>query len=1360
MFKKIVNFLGGDPDKREISRMAQRVEAINALEAEYEKLSNDALTAKTAEFKQRLTEGETLDDVLNEAFAAVREASKRTIGLRHYEVQMIGGIVLHQGKIAEMRTGEGKTLVATLPVYLNALAGQGVHLVTVNDYLARRDARWMAPIYQLLGLSVGVLQMATRTENGRKAFVVDLEKTSPFEDQHQLRMVSRAEAYAADITYGTNSEFGFDYLRDNLANSLAERSQRGHFYAIVDEVDNILIDEARTPLIISGPAADDTEWYLRMAQVVRSLREEDYEINERDRTVTLTEVGSAHVEEILDMSLGDPDRPEDIAPEQARVLGYLEQALRAQYLYRRNKDYIVQGGKVVIVDEFTGRLMPGRRWSEGLHQAVEAKEGVKVEAENVTYATITIQNYFRMYEKLAGMTGTAQTEAEEFDKIYKLDVLPIPTNLDYKVFASQATLAEINTKDEQGYKYTYYADKDDAQRNPLYWKRKDYPDVIYRTDEAKIRAIVTEIIRYNVLGRPQLVGTTSVEHSERLSVRLQPELLRRLMQVLLARKAWLEKNNREESETVISELQFLNKPLPELNTGEIRQFTRSVGMTSINPEDPENLSRLLKYLDLPAENEARLVKVLQGGVTHQVLNARKHDEESMIIARAGAFGAVTIATNMAGRGVDIKLGGELNDEMINDVVRVLGRSHGDPYDMSNEERRRYLLEMDAEQYGIYAESVQAFLQSMEEMDKVRELGGLHVIGSERHESRRIDNQLRGRSSRQGDPGSSRFYLSLDDDLMRLFGGEQVENLLKRLNIDESLPIENNMVGRLVEQSQTRVEGSNFDVRKHLLEYDDVLNMQRKRIYEQRDRVFIKEDLREDVDEMLEKELRNRVPTALADDEGPWKLIAYLDEIQPPINLEGVSYPSYSFQLVLDEIHEQVGEEPFTPAQLRDALVSVARHALETERDHLMRATDSLLSSTEEGYLQQRNERFEAVENFFQGLSDRLEESDGDLKAQELLDELSGLARVQLRLSSEQMRSLAAGEDGAEESAMAQIENTLVAVALTRVIGALQRRIEELDLKPTQFQGADWDEASRVIYAEVQKALEARIERLTGADGQIGKDLDASFEKISSSKLNFEQNIGAIMGLLTLMMQGTRVAFDRRTHKRGTQQVIRMTYVFYAASLLQEREPEEVTEEILDHLEGARDALRQVWGRYEYTRLIQNEITMDRLDARVRERLAEALGEERFAQLAARPLNEAPAEEALKIIDALGYRLQNEIYREVLLNSISSLWVDYLTRVDALRVSIGLEAFAQRDPLVQYKGRATEMFAQLLNDIRSGVVSRMFTYRPRRSATVSMNNAQRSEEESQPPAGVETPVEEESLAAGETRSDRKKRRRRH
>ncbi|HZU86268.1 MAG TPA: hypothetical protein VFF78_02220, partial [Anaerolineaceae bacterium] len=701
---------------RELDKYTALVAQINALEGQFEALSDQALTGKTVEFRKRLAEGESLDDLLVEAFAAVREASKRTIGLRHYDVQLIGGMALHFGRIAEMRTGEGKTLVATLPLYLNGLAGRGGHLVTVNDYLARRDARWMSPIYLALGLSVGVLQMAARTENGQKAFVVDPERVSPHEDQNQLRLVLRKEAYDADITYGTNSEFGFDYLRDNLTNTKAERVQRGHFYAIVDEVDNILIDEARTPLIISGPASQDVEWYAKMAAVVRQLNPEDYEVSEKDRNVTLTEIGEAHVEEILQIPLRDPDRPEDITPEQARLLGYLEQSLRAEFLFKRNKDYLVQGGKVVIVDEFTGRLMPGRRWSEGLHQAVEAKEGVNVEPENITYATITLQNYFRMYEKLCGMTGTAQTEAEEFYKIYKLDVFQIPTNLEFRAQQNNADLVEVETKDTDGYKYSYFARRDDAQKRSLYWRRKDYPDVVYRTVEAKLRALVGEIITYHVQGRPMLVGTTSVEHSDLLSDRLEPEPLRRMAQILLIRDAWQVKNKRDVIDREVKELQPLNRKLEELKIDDLRQIARPLEI-SLNPEEPANLERLLKVFNLRPEYQERLVSIFRAGVPHKVLNARKHDEESQIIAGAGAFGAVTIATNMAGRGVDIKLGGELPEEVINKVIHVLGSAGVEnPYDMLNEQRRQALLKLSPEQIGVTSEeAVKTFLEYMENM---------------------------------------------------------------------------------------------------------------------------------------------------------------------------------------------------------------------------------------------------------------------------------------------------------------------------------------------------------------------------------------------------------------------------------------------------------------------------------------------------------------------------------------------------------------------------------------------------------------------------------------------------------------------
>src|SRR5512136_1006969 len=494
MFRNILKAIAGDPNKRDIQKYTGVVDAINELEPQFSRLSDSELREQTQGFRARLAEAQAgqddpkernaaeqaaLDELLPEAFAAVREAAIRAIGQRHYDVQLIGGQVLHQGRIAEMRTGEGKTLVATLPTYLNALTGRGVHVITVNDYLARRDARWMGAIYQMLGLTVGVLQEAARTENGRKAFVVDFSRDAAQEDQYHLRLVDRREAYAADIVYGTNHEFGFDYLRDNMAIALEQRVQRERYCAIVDEVDNILIDEARTPLIISGPSEEDPSLYYQIARVVRQLKGEDFEIDERGRSIALTEAGEVHLEKLIGQPLRDPDRPEELSPEQARLLGHIEQAMRAEYLFRRNKDYLVEGGKVIIVDEFTGRKMIGRRWSDGLHQAVEAKEGLPVQEDNVTYATITLQNYFRLYQKLAGMTGTALTEAEEFDRIYKLAVVAIPTNLEYQAMRPESNLTEVEFK-EEGQKFHYFARKDDAARKALFWRRKDYADVVFR----------------------------------------------------------------------------------------------------------------------------------------------------------------------------------------------------------------------------------------------------------------------------------------------------------------------------------------------------------------------------------------------------------------------------------------------------------------------------------------------------------------------------------------------------------------------------------------------------------------------------------------------------------------------------------------------------------------------------------------------------------------------------------------------------------------------------------------------------------------------------------------------------------------
>ena len=695
MIPAILRAIFGTKHERDVKRMQPVVAQINALEPEMQRLDDAGLAAKTDELRKRVADGEELDDLLPEAFAVCREAARRRLGMRHFDVQLIGGMVLHNGTIAEMATGEGKTLVATLPAYLNALTGKGVHIVTVNDYLAKRDAQWMGPIYETLGLTVGVIQHEA-------SFQYDPSYVTPDVRMTALRPIGRREAYAADITYGTNNEFGFDYLRDNMRFSLEELVQRELNYAIVDEVDSILIDEARTPLIISGPAEESTELYFKIDRIIPKLKraativegklsevEEqkagDFIVDEKARTVSLTEQGIASCERLLGIdNLYDPQHID--------ALHHIQQGLRAHSLFRKDVDYMVKDGEVIIVDEFTGRLMPGRRWSDGLHQAVEAKEGVRIERENQTLATITFQNYFRMYDKLAGMTGTAETEAEEFAKIYKLDVTVIPTN---------QTLIRINN-----------------------------PDVVYKTEREKFNAVVDDIRERNDKGQPILVGTVSIEKSERLSALLKKR-----------------------------------------------------------------------------------------GIRHEVLNAKYHEREAEIVAQAGREGAVTIATNMAGRGTDILLGGN-PDFLSKEILRKKGL---DPATASPEARAAALQE--------------ARRITGPEHQRVVERGGLHIVGTERHESRRIDNQLRGRSGRQGDPGSSRFYLSLEDDLLRIFGSQRIQSIMDRLGMEEGEPIEHKLVTRAIATAQKRVETHNFEIRKHLLEYDDVMNKQREIIYGMRGQIL-------------------------------------------------------------------------------------------------------------------------------------------------------------------------------------------------------------------------------------------------------------------------------------------------------------------------------------------------------------------------------------------------------------------------------------------------------------------------------------------------------------------------------------------
>ena len=1342
MFKNLTRLLGGDPIRRQLELFGTRVAAINALEPVLRELDDAALQAKTREFRSRLADGESLDDLLVDAFAVVREVSVRAIGLRHFDVQLIGGMVLHEGKIAEMRTGEGKTLVATLPLYLNALEGKGVHLVTVNDYLARRDARWMGPIFHFLGLSVGVLQEAARTENGRKAFVFDPDHSSAQEDVHRLRMVDREMAYGADVTYGTNNEFGFDYLRDNMARSLDARVQRGHRYAIVDEVDNILIDEARTPLIISGPSQEDPQTYEQMARAVRQLKPEDFEISERDRTVSLTEIGEQHIEQLLGVSLRDPDRPEDITPEQARLLGHLEQALRAEHLFKRNKHYVVQGGRVIIVDEFTGRLMAGRRWSDGLHQAVEAKEGTKVREENVTYATITLQNYFRMYAKLAGMTGTALTEAEEFNKIYKVDVVPLPTNLEFIASQPDSDLLEAEYR-EEGSRFTYFSRREDPDRTPVFWRRKDYPDVVYRTEEAKLRAVAVEILKRNVIGQPLLVGTTSVEMSERLSGRLRAEPLQRLASVLILRDAYLQSKGLADDGMRVAELVPLYAPLEELTPAQLRPLARDLDVV-LTPTRPENLERLTRLLELEPSHRERLAQVLESGVRHAVLNAKRHDEESRIIAGAGALGSVTIATNMAGRGVDIKLGGEVAEEVLGAVHRVLRRNGiPDPENLSLEERLARLEAVDRTTAGIYEAEIGLFRQFMEDEKRVKLVGGLHVIGSERHESRRIDNQLRGRSARQGDAGSSQFFLSLGDELMRLFGGSQVSGLMERLNIDDAVPIAHTIVNKTIEQAQTRVEGANFDTRKHLLEYDDVLNQQREVYYGLRNRVFTKTDLTEDAAEMLRAEATRHVAAALADSEGPWKLLAWLEETQPTLGLNSDQpYPSFMLRLILDDL-----EQATDPEAVRQGLLRWARAARTTQYEHLARVVSEQTDHAVERLESQVKQRVDTVETALEAARMEAEEADREVDPAQLLRLAEESAGMRIQVDSAGLDQIRSDPRRFEKMVPDLVEAGLGLRIWAGLLQSVERRLgEPLGLEPSLKTPIDWDAAATTLDEAVRRLWDQRTEAVLG---EIEQEVSLALADAGPVSEVVKTR------LLVQMSYGQRTFFDRRTHQKRSLVVARLSYPFAAAAELAGAEVDELTGQVLDHLAGGLAEIQRSLGQSELARL--GDPFRD-VDASLKADLREALGEPAVSSLEAAPaLNAVQGDLREAVTAALGRRMMSRALRGLILAVGDRLWVDYLTQMEALRTSIGLEAYGQRDPLVQYKSRAFDMFQQLMADIRAGVASRLFRAQmPAPPAAVQVASRDFEPEPAAAPAAA--------TAAGPhtagTESARPKRRRRH
>jgi preprotein translocase subunit SecA len=1335
MFKNLTRVVGGDPVRRQLARYTEQIEQINALESEVHALSDTALRAKTDSFRQRLEQGETLDDLLVEAFAVVREVGVRTIGMRHFDVQLMGGIILHEGKIAEMRTGEGKTLVATLPLYLNALEGKGAHLVTVNDYLARRDARWMGPIYRFLGLEVGILQEAARTEHGRKAFVYDPEKESAQEDAHQLRMVDRRSAYASEITYGTNNEFGFDYLRDNMAIVLEDRSQRGHHYAILDEVDNILIDEARTPLIISGPSQEDPQLYEQTARMVSQLRPEDYEVNERNRTISLTEAGELHIGQLLGAPLRDVDRPEDISPEQARLLGHLEQALRAEHLFKRNKHYVVQGGRVIIVDEFTGRMMAGRRWSDGLHQAVEAKEGVKVREENVTYATITLQNYFRMYKKLAGMTGTAVTESEEFSKIYSVDVLPLPTNLEFIASRPDTDLVEVEYR-ENGSKFSYFSRASAGTDQPAFWRRKDYPDLVYRTEEAKLRAVSREILVRHVRGQPLLVGTTSVEMSERLSSRLRAESLQRLALSSLLRDVYMERHNIEDPATRVEALLPLNDPLEQLQLSVMRPIAKELDI-QLNATRPENINALLPILGLDPEDAPRLEQALEGGIRHAVLNAKKHDEESRIIAGAGALGAVTIATNMAGRGVDIKLGGEVAEEVLGIVNRVLRRAGiEDPETLTMEEKLAALDSMDRDAYGIYESEVELFRQFIREEKRVKDVGGLHVIGSERHEARRIDNQLRGRAARQGDPGSSQFFLSLGDELMRLFGGYQVSSLMERLNIDDAVPIAHSIVNKTIEQAQTRVEGANFDTRKHLLEYDDVLNKQREAFYGLRNRVFVKDDLSADIRDMESTEVESHVAAALADAEGPWRLLAWLEETQPTLNLEGdAPYPSYMLRLLADSLGETA-----SPSELKHNLLQLAERSMAAQNDHLRRAAEELLERSLERLDDQVKLRAEEAETAVEGLVLQAEEQGVAVDPRQLVQALERIAGLRIQLDDAALEQLGQDPSRLQRMLPQLVEGSLSLRVWAGVVQAIERRLgDTLGLESTLQTPVDWQQAEGRLLAALDRVLETRRQETLK---DLERDLDGWLGQMEPT------DPAGRVRVLVRMSYGQRSFFDRRTHQKRSAVVARLVYPYYAAELLPTDDAEGLTEEILDHLDGAHAALYLALGAPEQKRILQTPP-----EARSDEQL-ELL---RLSAVAANDLAseaaDGPGSETAQAA-ALGRILASRSYRRLILSVGDRQWVEYLTQMEALRTSIGLEAYGQRDPLVQYKSRASDMFRQLMHDIRAGVVSRVFRVQP------SGPPRAMAQAEAAPSVAVAPPAGSPAAAAPEPVKRSKRKRRRH
>jgi preprotein translocase subunit SecA len=1397
MFKWLGRLFSGDTTERVLNDLYAIVDQINDLEPEFEALTNEQLRGKTDEFRRRLREGETLDDLLPEAFAAVREAARRTIEKRHYDVQLIGGIVLHQGKIAEMKTGEGKTLVATLPLYLNALEGKGSHLVTVNDYLVRRDAGWNGPIYHLLGVSLAAI-----AHDFSAIYDPDyLDPKSNLEDERLVhwRPVTRREAYEADITYGTNNEFGFDYLRDNIATRFEQTVQRPHNYAIVDEVDNILIDEARTPLIISGPAraaGDDYHYFANLVKGLRGIEQREYDAYKKDldygdnkrrseaqraidnadyvldlkhRSIALTDAGILKIERRLKDAGRIPDDASIYEPEYFELTHYLDNAIKAEYVFKRDKDYIVQSGEVVIVDEQTGRTMPGRRWSDGLHEAVEAKEGVRVQDETMVYATITIQNYFRMYRKLSGMTGTAMTESEEFAKIYKLDVVPIPTNREVV--------------------------------------RDDRNDQIYRSEEAKYRAVVREILAAAIKGQPVLVGTASIENSERLAAYLKPVGLKNLalssVLMTVVREA---KGVSEDVRKAFAE--SLDLPISQVPFTVLRQTAHALSLPA-DPFAPEILDRFATMLDI--DDSARLAEIIRTGLAHQVLNAKLHEQEARIVAQAGRPGAVTIATNMAGRGTDILLGGNsdalaaqyleengvrreqikavaklvvegneqqiqptlerhklptivldelkrakqqydqmlqqfednpalfflshyaegsaetfgarwafVNDVLDNEVAAARQivqntpglreeqiaqiqavRSDLDSYRndkvefLANQlfdriyaararliqavlhgnldEARRLIAETPTMDENLIGGIQQIKAQVEADANLIRELGGLKIIGTERHEARRIDNQLRGRAGRQGDPGVSRFYISLEDELMKRFGPsiDRVKGFMSRAGFEDDIPIEFGVISKSIENAQTKVEGYNFDVRKRVVDYDDVMNKQREVIYARRRAILEQGEIQRRLQMLVQRYIGSY---------GDW-VAGQVEELAAGVNNGNAP-----------EIERQLAR--LLPGSERLNLAEV-QAAGDEQRSALL-----------------------------QPLIAQAEEQRHPLRL--LLEEVAEFVEIDPDAAFEELKS-------ADRPA---IERYLDEEWRAHTEGDLEQRIKslfcaELGLMVDRY----IDDYEGWMTGEIEKAVEASTVQATNAI-----NVDGALRRIRPilpqvDTITRERLAGASPELVQRELESViQLSYQQGNHLRlfadELQRILPFVpglspdqYLLMFADALDglligvpedERRPQ-----IEQWLAPVGQALQPIFNGNRFNEEeeqvflnVVSEAWIDGLD-----RLAQLDDDDRSAgleQLVDRSFD--------RWRSLIGVDLLNRYSRELMLNAIDREWADYLTAMEDLRQGIGLQGIAQRDPLVAYKTQAFKMFEELLDTIDRTTVKTFFNNLPRFVNTVQQQQA--------------------------------------